>query len=83
MGQQELRNKKLSLSLILSYGIMVVLFFCWEILCSAQAQPLYREDQILSETSTLPKLITYSSFVFDAIVNFDALWKNNTKCRLR
>ncbi|MCL2932365.1 MAG: SLBB domain-containing protein [Trichodesmium sp. MAG_R03] len=63
MGQQELRNKKdilnkkLSLSLILSYGIMVVLFFCWEILCSAQAQPLYREDQILSETSTLPKLI--------------------------
>ena len=63
MKQQELRskkdilNKKLSLSQILSYGIMAILFICWEVLCSAKAQPLYREDQTLSETSTLPKLI--------------------------
>ena len=57
MGQQELRNKKLSLFLILSYGIMAILFICWKVLCSAKAQPLYREDQTLSETSTLPKLI--------------------------
>lgn len=65
MEQQELRNKKdilnkkLSLSQILSYGVMVVLFICWEVLCSAQAQPLYREDQTLLETSTLPKLIEF------------------------
>ncbi len=62
MKQQESRNKedtlskKLSLCQFSSYGMMVILFICWQISYTAQAQPLYQQDQTLSETSKLPKL---------------------------
>lgn len=62
MKQQELKNKghifsqKLSLFQILSYGIIIVFYICWDVSSSAPAQPLHQENQTLSETSTLPKL---------------------------
>ncbi|ABG51179.1 polysaccharide export protein [Trichodesmium erythraeum IMS101] len=56
INKEDIFSRKLSLSQVLSCGIIVILCIFWEVSYSALAHTLLQEDQTLSETSTLPKL---------------------------
>ena len=55
-NQEDVISKILSLSKILSYGIILILYSCWKVSYSALAQPLFQKDQTTPENLTLPQL---------------------------